>query len=124
MKRAIIFPFLIFYISCAPQMYYFGSYTDTLYKYKKEPNEETLAKHINELEEIIEKSKQKKLRVPPGIYCEYAFYLIQAGKSDDAIRFIDLEETTYPESIVFTKRLKRMINRNISDTTNTVDENE
>lgn len=110
MTAARLVPILVVaLLSCAPRMYYFGEYTDTLYKYKKNPNERTLENHMDELEKIIEVSERRGLRVPPGIYCEYAYYLLQTGSRRKAVTYIEREEAEYPESSVFTTRLKRLI---------------
>ena len=43
----------IFSIGCAPVMYYYGSYSHTLYRYKKTPNEENLEKHLPKLDPFL-----------------------------------------------------------------------
>jgi hypothetical protein len=116
MKTAIVVAFFFLFIGCAPKMYYYGNYSSTLYQYKKSPNDKTLEKHMKELNEIIVKSKEDALRVPPGICCEYAYFLLQKGNKDEALRYIQMEENTYPESIVFTKRLKRFVSGEKPDT--------
>lgn len=94
---------------CASNMYYFGNYSETLYAYKKEPNEKTRKAHSDELKKIIYESKEKNSRVPPGIYSEYAYLLYQQGQKDEALQLIQLEEQTYPESHTFTARLKTVM---------------
>lgn len=127
MKATLPFLFipLLFMLSCYSGLYYWGDYSDTLYAYKKEPSDETLKEHLEELDDIIEESKDLGLNVPPGIYCEYAYFLIQKGHQDDALQYIQLEEQTYPESKVFTDRLrgfilgtqKPLVNQKAVDTT-------
>lgn len=107
---------LIFLIHCAPQMYYYGKYSHTLYNYKKNPNDKTFQDHMSELDDIIEKSNEKNLRVPPGIYCEYAYLLLQKGEKKEALKYIDLEEHTYPESVVFIERLRKLVTGQVPDT--------
>ena len=44
--------------------YYWGNYSSTLYAYTKSPSEETLQLHLDELESIVEESRERDLRVP------------------------------------------------------------
>lgn len=101
-----ILPFL-FIFGCATQepLYYWGNYSQTLYKYKKLPKEETLEAHKASLIAIIEASNQKNKRTPPGICCEYGYILLQEGKIQEALSYFELEERAYPESKVFIDRL-------------------
>lgn len=102
---------LVFFAGCATQkpMYSWGDYSSSLYKLKKDPCDENLMKHKQVLLEIMEDSKENGLRVPPGVYCEYAYILIKEGKANDALPYLDLEEKNYPESAVFIQRLKSQI---------------
>jgi len=86
--------------------YYWGGYSGTLYKYTKDPNEATLANHVEELEKIIEVSQQKSLRVPPGIYAELGYILARQGNEAGAAAQFEREMTLYPESRVFLERLQ------------------
>jgi len=63
---------LIFSIGCGAKktMYYWGDYSSSLYVYTKEPSDKSRKKHKVELQEIIQKSAQKNLKVPPGIHFE------------------------------------------------------
>lgn len=99
------------FTGCAtPQkpMYYWGSYSSSLYAYKKTPGDETLKAHKEVLLNIIEESQKQNIRVPPGVYCEYGYIMLQEGKKKEALRYFELEEQTYPESKVFIERLKSL----------------
>lgn len=102
---------LLFILGCATQepLYYWGSYSHTLYKYKKLSKEENLEAHKASLINIIEESNKRNKRIPPGIYCEYGYILLQEGKTQQAVQYFELEEETYPESKVFIGRLKKLI---------------
>jgi hypothetical protein len=110
-SRYLLIPILLL-LSCYSEIFYWGDYTDTLYAYKKEPNEKTLAEHLEELQDIIEESHDLGLKVPPGIYCEYAYFMMQKDQPEEAMRYIQLEEEAYPESKVFTDRLRIALTRN------------
>ncbi len=83
-----------------PVAYYYGNYSRTLYRSKKDSTPASLEKHRQTLEDIIKKSEGKGTRVPPGIYCEYAYILAKEG-SPEADRYFSLEVKAYPESEQF-----------------------
>lgn len=108
-----------FAVGCAtqpPVNYYYGHYSQTLYRSKKDSTPATLAKHRQTLEDIIETSKKKSVKVPPGIYCEYGYMLAKEG-SAEAGKYFDLEVQTYPESEKFIGFVKSQLNSNSSPTT-------
>lgn len=100
-------------LGCASQkpMYYWGNYSTSLYAYKKAATDESYMEHMNELQRIIEQSKERDLRVPPGICVEYGYLLLKEGKKEKALQYFEQEEQTYPESRVFVERLKRQITK-------------
>ena len=83
---------------------YWGNYSHTLYDFKNNPGAETRAKHVAELNAIIQKSQELTLRVPPGVYAELGMYTLEDGNKDKANHYFNLELGTYPES-------KAMINQ-------------
>ncbi|EGJ51716.1 DUF4810 domain-containing protein [Desulfocurvibacter africanus] len=92
---------------CANQNrhYYMGEYSSTLYACRKNPTPEEQAKHVQELENIIAKSEQRNLRVPPGIYAELGYIHLKAGEMAEARNYFEAENRLYPESKVFTTNL-------------------
>lgn len=80
-----------------PVSYYYGSYSRTLYRNKKDNTPASVEKHRQTLEDIIRTSEKRGIRVPPGIYCEYAYLLAKEGKPE-ADRYFSLEVNAYPES--------------------------
>lgn len=86
-------------------MYYWGSYSESLYLLKKNPNAETNDSHLKVLDDIILKSKEMDLKVPPGIYAEYGYHLLSAGKKEEAINMFQTEKSIYPESTVMMDRM-------------------
>lgn len=77
---------------------YWGKYSNTLYQTKKNPGEESYKAHQNELLSIVEKSKEKNLKVPPGVYAELGLYAMDHGDSNAADNYFRLEQETYPEA--------------------------
>lgn len=85
--------------------YFWGNYSQTLYKYTKAPSDETLAEHVTELERIIEESNQRNLRVPPGIHAELGYIKSRQGADTVALAHYESEMKLYPESRLFLERL-------------------
>lgn len=97
----------IFVIGCLPpKMYYWGNYSNSLYHTKKNPTEESVLKHQQALENIIEESKNTSLRVPPGVYAELGYIYFQQNKNQLAIQYFQYEKATYPEAALFMDRLE------------------
>jgi hypothetical protein len=113
MKSIIGSFFFLFLLSgCAPQpLFYWGDYSETLYDYKKSPDEKTLDAHMKSLQDIFDQSAKLNKRVPPGAYAEYGYLLIKEGKDQDGITYLDKEQTLYPESAVFIQRIKDEMQR-------------
>lgn len=102
----IVFLFIVSSIGCAPkQMYYWGNYSDTLYAYKKNTNDETLLKHMQELNKIVDESNKRNKRVPPGVYGELGYLYLKTNKTKEAIENFKLEKQLYPESTILMDRL-------------------
>lgn len=87
------------------QMYYWGNYSGTLYNAKKNPCPESLSEHKAGLEAIIDESKTRNLRVPPGVYAELGYIYSMENNTQKAIELFQLEQNTYPESGVLMARL-------------------
>jgi hypothetical protein len=85
--------------------YYWGNYSGTLYNLKKNPGDDALNKHIEEMKEIISKSKDKNLRVPPGIHAELGYRLAEINEMDQARMQLNNESAIYPESKTFINRV-------------------
>lgn len=111
----ILFLILSFIVGCATQepLYYWGNYSQTLYKYKKLPKEENLEAHKACLVKIIEESNKRNKKTPPGVCCEYGYILLKEGKTQQqALYYFEMEEKNYPESKVFIDRLKKFTTKN------------
>jgi hypothetical protein len=111
MKRVYLISLFLFLsiTGCATQepMYYWGNYSSSLYKYKKQPNEENLKVHKACLINIIDESNKRNKKIPPGICCEYGYILLIEGNHKQALYYFEMEENNYPESKVFIDRLRK-----------------
>lgn len=95
-----------------PKMYYWGEYSETLHQLKQEPTEEHLSEHIESIHDVIEESNDYSLRVPPGVYAEYAGLLMKQGKVAEARKYFLLEKEVYPESAFFMDRMLKQLEQN------------
>jgi len=99
----------LFLSGCAaPSMYYWGDYSSTLYHSKKTPSDETGLKHQQALENIIEESKTRNLKAPPGVYAELGYIYLKQNKNQNAIQYFKLEREIYPESALLMQRLENV----------------
>jgi hypothetical protein len=107
-KKYLIFSLLLaLMVGCVPTtLFYWGDYSSTLYAYKKDPNNNTIAAHKKSLSEIIYVSGRNGKKVPPGIYAEFGYMLIKEGKEKEGMEYLEKEMTSYPESEVLIKHLK------------------
>lgn len=100
---------LVLLSGCAAQVteagYYWGNYANTLYEYTKSPSEEALAQHVQELQSIIAESKERELKVPPGILAELGYIEASKGNNEAAMAHYEAEMQLYPESRIFLERL-------------------
>ncbi len=93
-----------------PIEYYYGNYEKAYYHNTKDGTPQSLEKYQKALEDVIQTSEKKGMRVPPGVYCEYGYLLSKKGSSE-AGRYFDLEVQTYPESARFIAFLKTQLNQ-------------
>lgn len=109
MRRLLILGWLAVLAGCAaPQTYYYGKYSQTLYRSAKDQTPEALAAHKKALLDVIDTTEKKNLRVPPGICLEYGYILAKEG-STEAERFFALEVKTYPESERFVSFIRTQL---------------
>lgn len=86
--------------SCAPKgLYYWGQYDQATYNHNKKQTEETREDLLKVYEDIIsKKNKGTRGTVPPGVYADYGFLLIQNGRIEEGRKFLEKELNLYPES--------------------------
>lgn len=90
---------------CAtPNMYYWGDYEDALYSHYETPGR--MHEFSRNLLSIIAEARENKRPVPPGIYAEYGYVLMQMGHPSAAIMYYKLEKRHWAVSA---KLMNRMI---------------
>ncbi|HCC55206.1 MAG TPA: DUF4810 domain-containing protein [Desulfobulbaceae bacterium] len=127
MKKNLIVFFVVIAFACAgcvpTTLYNWGNYSNTLYHFRKDANDDTRDKHMAELEAIITGSTEHNKRVPPGVFCELGYMHAKKGNKNKAMELFALEKTTYPESAHFVNRLMESI-KTVEETGNKTVEKE
>lgn len=82
--------------ACAESsLYSWNGYSHELLAYYKSPGE--TQKFAEKLREDIEKAEEKD-QVPPGLYAEYGYAMLELGEADTAVRYFSKERDKWPES--------------------------
>lgn len=91
---------VLFIASCTPQkLYYWGHYDQATYNHNKNQSEESRENLVAVYEDIIsKKARGTRGEVPPGVYADYGYLLIQNGKIEEGKAFLEKELSLYPES--------------------------
>lgn len=110
-KFALISVLVLLFASCTVQkpLYTWSKYETTSYNYLKNSDEKSTEALIKTYDEIIQKQKGSRGVVPPGIYADYGFVLLQANRTAEGKAMLEKEIALYPESKVFIDRVLKMI---------------
>lgn len=102
---------VVLFASCdAPKpLYTWGKYETTSYNYVKNSNEKSTQLLIEDYQKIIDKQKGTRGIVPPGIYADYGFVLIQANRTEEGKAMLQKEIELYPESKTFIDKIYKML---------------
>jgi hypothetical protein len=97
--------------SCTVQkpLYTWDKYEVTSYNYLKNNDEKSTQALIETYQNIIEKQQGSRGVVPPGVYADYGFILLQDNKTDEGKAMLLKEVELYPESKTFIDRILKMI---------------
>ncbi len=82
--------------------YQWGNYESGLYGYYKSPNSQT-AFTTNLAEDLA--TAETAGKVPPGLFAEYGFLMLKAGKNEEARRYFLKEQQKWPEARTFMETL-------------------
>ena len=107
MKKILILSMAILvFCSCKTQkpLYLWGNYDLVSFTHLKNSDEESKQALMAQYSDIIQKHENSKSLVPPGIYADYGFLLLQAGKTAEGKEMLLKEAATYPESAVYVDR--------------------
>lgn len=91
-------------VGCVTQpMYSWGTYEMDLYRYYKSPDDIQLLS--DRLLADFEKAEKKGYKVPPGLYAEYGYLLVELEQPLDAVPYFKKEKTTWPESTLLMDKM-------------------
>ena len=98
--------------SCATKtLYSWGNYDDISYKYLKNSDEKSTEQLIKEYQRMIDKQTGTRRTVPPGVYADYGFILLQAEKIAEGKAMLEKEIMLYPESKIFIDKILKMFEK-------------
>ncbi|MGE4568019.1 MAG: DUF4810 domain-containing protein [Bacteroidales bacterium] len=109
-KLLIIAASILFFASCTTQkpLYTWAKYGDASYNYLKNGDEKATQELIATYTTIIEQQKGSRAVVPPGVYADYGFVLLQANRTEEGRAMLSQEIALYPESKIFVERILKM----------------
>ncbi|MCM1079394.1 MAG: DUF4810 domain-containing protein [Bacteroidales bacterium] len=93
--------------ACGPSktLYSWYDYEDATYKYTKNPDEKHQEKMMNQYAKVLQKQKGTRKTVQPGLYAEYGYMLVKAGKKEEGLELMNKEIELYPESKAYVSRI-------------------
>jgi len=111
MKKTILLGFSIIILSCsAPKtLYNWDKYDSVSYSYLKKVDEKSTENLIKIYQKIIKKQNGTRGVIPPGLYADYGFVLIQNNRMEEGKLMLQKEIELYPESKVFIDRIFKML---------------
>ncbi len=89
----------------AQDKYHWGSYEQDLLTYYRDSDQETVL--VANLGEAIITGEENG-KVPPGLYAEYGYLLLESGQAKESIVFFSKEQTTWPESATLMNAMIRV----------------
>ena len=120
MKRALTLCFIFCSFSallgCTTTQNDWGSYSNELYTYYKNPSQDEKQELVNELAEVFARVEKKGAIPAPGLYAEYGTFLFQEGDYQKAIIFFEKEKNAWPESAKFMDSLIQALSKQIKNT--------
>ena len=89
--------------ACQPKkgQYDWGGYSSALNNYYRDPAQQGAYREA--LQQVI--ASGQNARVPPGIYAELGYLELAAGNNAEAKRLFEREQSAWPESAPFMKRM-------------------
>ncbi|WP_395050770.1 DUF4810 domain-containing protein [Flavobacterium sp.] len=94
--------------SAPTKLYTWSKYETSSYNFLKNRNDKTNANLEEEYKKIINKQKGIRGVVPPGVYADYGFLLLQSNKIEEGRSMLQKEMDLYPESKIFMDRILKM----------------
>lgn len=114
MKKVLLAVFsaslVVLLASCGTtRMYSWYNYQEDYHNYVKKSDKESMENLIKTYDMIISKQTESRGIVPPGIYADYGYLLLQSGKTKEGKAMLEKEVELYPESAVFVNSLLKRV---------------
>ena len=112
MRKLIFFLGVVLMLSsCTVQkpLYSWAKYETASYNYLKNSDEKSTQALIENYQKIIENQTVSRKVPPPGVYADYGYVLLQAGKTVEGKALLIKETELYPESKIFIDRILKML---------------
>lgn len=115
MIKKILFAFIgtlmLTLTSCntTKSLYSWYNYEDMTYQYSKKNTDELQLKVLEQYQKMIQKQKDIRQTVPPGLYAEYGFLLCKTGKQEEGLSYLKEEVKLYPESEKYISRIIKQL---------------
>lgn len=94
----LLISLIFFACSQSSYLYYYGDSSHRYYKAIKNADTKSISDYKISLEKVFTRSAERGLKVPPGLYCDYAMLMIQENKPIDAEIYFNKEKANWPES--------------------------
>ena len=108
MTRVILIGLAMLLAGCVPpERYFWGGYEDTLYRSYREPAAQ--ATYTESLAKATVRGAETG-KIAPGLYAEYGYMLMQAGRGTEAVAAFQAEKRRWPESTVLMDRMIGLTN--------------
>lgn len=111
MKKLLFFTALTLVLaSCTVNkpLYSWGKYEHVSYNYLKNQDDKAIQDLIKTYESLIKNQEGSRQTVPPGVYADYGFLLLQLNKVEQGKAMLAKELELYPESAALVERILKM----------------
>ena len=97
--------------ACTPRsaLYDWDGYDDALYRHYKAPQDREA--WVAALKTAVLAAESEGRRVPPGLYAEYGYALLEESRFDESVAYFKKEKETWPESAVIMDKMIRNVAR-------------
>jgi hypothetical protein len=93
-------------VACVPSSYYhWGDYNELLYAHYRAPQEREA--WVEGLKTTILAAEQRDAKVPPGLFAEYGYALLEEGRTGQAVVYFQKEQALWPESRYLMEKMVR-----------------
>lgn len=89
-------------------LYSWGRYEHVSYNYLKNQDDKSVQDLLKTYETLIKNQDGSRQTVPPGVYADYGFLLLQLNKVEEGKAMLAKEVELYPESAALVERILKM----------------